>query len=79
MQNNASVKSLPEQKITSFSPEACLYRWVNREIVDSMFAKRTAMVKDNGKMRYPSRKERQEHDYNARQYWRYIIIESNKL
>jgi len=47
MQNNASVKSLPEQKITSFSPEACLYRWVNREIVDSMFAKRTAMVKDN--------------------------------
>lgn len=69
---------LKEQVITSFSPAACLYRWKMRPYVDLLFEKRNVIYEGN-KKRAPTKKERIQYDYEARELWRTIIIESNKL
>ena len=71
---------LQEQKITSFSPSACIYRNQMRSFVDNLFAKRSTMIKSlDGSRRLPSRKEKAKFDFEARQLWRSIIVDSNKL
>ena len=60
---------LSEQKFTSFSPEAWAYRNMNRHRVDKLFK---AKLKNKGKLR-------KKLDFKARQLWRRIIVESNKL
>jgi hypothetical protein len=61
---------LEEQKITSFSPEANAYRNINRYKVDKLFA-----MKEKSK----EKKKIKMFDFLARQKWRKIIRESNKL
>lgn len=58
-----------EVKITSFSPKANYYRNVHRSKVDKFFV---IKMKSTGK-------KRKKFDYIARQLWRKIVIESNKL
>jgi hypothetical protein len=71
---------LQEQQITSFSPNACLHRANLRPYVDQLFLKRFAIVKlSGGSKRVPSRRERMQYDFEARQLWRSVIIESNRL
>jgi hypothetical protein len=70
---------LEEQRITSFSPDACLYRWKMRQIVDRLFAKRDAIIIKDGKKCRLSRIERKKYDMEARQLWRTVIIDSNKM
>jgi hypothetical protein len=71
---------LKEQQITAFSPEACLYRWSMRAYVDNLFAKRYAMVRmADGSKRQTSRKEKSQYDFEARQLWRTVIVDANKL
>lgn len=69
---------LQEQTITSFSPNACLYRWKMRPYVELLFEKRN-VIYENGKKRAPTKRERIKYDFEARELWRTIIIEANKL
>jgi len=69
---------LQEQRITSFSPQACLYRWKMRPFVELLFDKRFVIYED-GRKRSPTRKEKIKYDQEARELWRTIIMDSNKL
>jgi len=62
---------IPETSISSFTPQACLYRWQKRQIVDLLFAK----AKSN---KY-SRKQRKVYYEEAVNMWRMAVVESNKL
>lgn len=62
-------KILKEQKITSFTPEANLWRNNHRPKVDKLFA-----IKDASKG-----KKRAKYDFMARQLWRKIVAHANLL
>lgn len=71
---------IPEPKITSNSVQAILYRNMNRALVDELFSKRDMKVIVNGSEQYKfPKQERIKLDRQARNLWRSIIIESNKL
>ena len=63
-------KFLKEQKITSFSPEANAHRNMRRPKVDKLFS-----IKNSKK----KKKDRMKFDMIARQLWRRIVQEANKL
>jgi hypothetical protein len=62
-------KVLPEQTVTSFTPEANAYRNIHRPIVDKLF-----LIKSRSKGNLKKKL-----DFKARQLWRTIIIHANKL
>jgi len=71
---------IPMPEVWSMKPEAVAYRNMNRRYVDELFKKKETPIRTpNGKMRMPSNYEKSEFDREARNLWRTIIIESNKL
>jgi len=71
---------IPEVKITSYTPEANLYRNTHRKTVDMLLSKKNSLIKNkDGSTRMPSRSERVKYDEEARNLWRTIILESNSL
>ncbi len=66
----AKRKYIEKQKITSRTPEANAYRNMRRGRVDKLFS-----IRDSKK----KKSERAKFDYLARQLWRKIIRDSNKL
>lgn len=72
---------LPPVRIISKSQKAVVYRNMNRPFVDKMFKKlEEKILLPNGNFKYIlNKKERIAMDIKARNTWRTIIEESNKM
>lgn len=80
MTKRKKINLVPKEEIQSFSQEANAYRNIRRPFVGKLFAQKTASIKmPNGKKRKPTKREAKEADVKARNAWRTIIRESNKL